>query len=94
MGWTLSFPVPGADDVAISDADLTAGEWASIYELVAKSVLHDERAIHPLHCPLCRNAIAVTALIVRAGVDSAIASEVVAAAPRLELLAAVTVTDD
>lgn len=91
--WTLTLPVPDGDPVEISEADLTAGEWALIYELVAKAVPHDEAMIHPAHCPLCRNAIAITALISRAGLMGPIATQLVAQAPRGELLAAMAITE-
>lgn len=94
MGWSLTLPVPDADPVEISEADLTAGEWAFIYELVAKAVPHDEAALHPMHCPLCRNAVALTALTSRAGVRPDIATQLVSQASRVELLAAVSVSED
>lgn len=99
--WTFTIPVPtlnagGGDGTTISIAqdDLTAGEWAAIYELAATALPHAERDVSPLHCPLCRNAIAVIALSWRGPLDMATASALVRDAARDELVSYIGVRDD
>lgn len=85
MVWTVSIPVPGGEAVSIAQDDLSAGEWAAIFELTAKALAHAETEVHPMHCPLCRNAIAVTALISRAAIAPAHATMLVNETGRDEL---------
>lgn len=91
--WNLTLPVDGDNDpISISSADMSAGEWSAIYELAANALPHAELDVSPLHCPLCRNAIAVVALT-RRGIDMGVASAVVRDMGRDELLGCVSVAD-
>jgi hypothetical protein len=87
MGWTFHLEIPEHDAIALGSDDLTAGEDATIYAYVANVVPHHlEVQIHPAHCPVCRSAIAVTALMSRGGFPDAVAEDVVRATPRAELI--------
>lgn len=57
--WT--FTIPGQPPV--SPADLNSGEVALAYAIASSLVAHTEDEIGPSHCPLCRNAIAIVALM-------------------------------
>lgn len=74
--------------------ELTSGEWESIFVRVQMGGMrHGELEIHPLHCPTCRNSIAMVLLEVRTGIDMVTAARVVGAMPRAALLDAVQPPD-
>lgn len=59
MGWIYE-----RDGHHLAETDLTVGEWEHIYILVNRlGVPHSEVDIDPLHCPVCRSAIAIQAAL-------------------------------
>lgn len=59
MGWIYE-----RDGHRLVEADLTVGEWEHIFILVNRmGVVHGELDIDPLHCPVCRSAIAIQAAL-------------------------------
>lgn len=89
MGWKMT--VLGA---TLEPDDLTAAEWAQIFvEVNAAGILHLERQISPLHCPLCRNALALRAVL-KAGIVASreVAAELVGGLSAAELVEGTALT--
>lgn len=59
MGWIYE-----RDGHRLVEDDLTTGEWEHLYILVNRlGIPHREVDIDPLHCPVCRSAIAIQAAL-------------------------------
>jgi hypothetical protein len=88
MGWIYE-----RDGHRLAEDDLTTGEWEHLYILVNRlGVPHREIDISPLHCPVCRSAIAIQAAL-KAGVPSVeAAAALLVDLPRGALPAAFTFT--
>jgi hypothetical protein len=72
-GWAVDI-----QGVHMTSEDITAGEWEALYLFVNRGGLpHAETDIRPLHCPSCRNAIPLIALMLRGKFGMAAAAELV-----------------
>lgn len=85
MGWTVR-----VGSHVLAEETMTAGQHAAVWLVVAADLPHDEGEIGPTHCPVCRNALGVVALV-SGGVDLDSAVAKVHAMGRDELLACVSV---
>lgn len=68
MSWQLTISAPGFngdEPVTMTSESMTAQEDEVAYLVGASSIPHDGEAIRPLHCPGCRNGLAVAALVCR-----------------------------
>jgi hypothetical protein len=79
--------------VAMTEADMTAGEDELAFVLAARQLPHQWGANPPHHCPACLASHAVALLVSRGQVDLLVATQTVAAIPRAELIQAVRIED-
>ncbi len=87
--WTLTL-----DDVAMTEADMTAGEDELVFTLAVANIAHAWEQIRPTHCPACLNAHTATLLVMRGGLDLEAAAARVAGMQRSELIGCLSLADD
>lgn len=89
--WQLAL----SDELVMTEDRVMAGEEEMIYALAVQSgIPHAWPEVHPLHCPACLNAHAITLLVARGAVDRLEAAKFVAATERRGLYALVTEVPD
>jgi hypothetical protein len=88
MGWVIDL-----DGSTLAEDHLTAGEWELLVALATRLTPHSELDVRPSHCPACRNAAGIVALVAD-GIPLLDACKQVADLPRLEILDAITHSDD
>ena len=84
MGWVVTI-----GEASLREDELTAGEWELLVGLAVTITPHSELEVRPSHCPACRNAAGIVALVTN-GMDLTTARARVGAMPRFALLDAVS----
>jgi hypothetical protein len=62
VGWLFRAEI-GGTPVALDEESLNAATWEQLFLLANRGLPHDESWIAPIHCPTCRLAIAMIAVI-------------------------------
>jgi hypothetical protein len=85
VGWKIEL-----DGAVLEEELLTAGELALWCALTADVSPHQEASLHPLHCAVCRNELAVVTLV-KHGIEADVAAERVRDMLAADLIACVSI---